>query len=67
MNFKFEYLLIGLGVVLLLAGISGHFNEETNIGIDLVGVGLILFGIILLWGRGATGSYAGASLHLGGA
>ncbi len=36
-----------IGAVLLILGISGKFNWETNIGLDAAGVFLILVGGIL--------------------
>lgn len=38
--------LVGIGIV--LAGVSGAFNWEQNIGLDALGVGLLLLGVVVL-------------------
>ena len=67
MKIKLGYLIIFGGIVLLALGISGIFGWETNIGLDLLGVGLAFLGLILLLGSGASGSYAGMGVKLGSA
>ncbi len=44
---KAGWVLIAVGAVLLIVGISGKFGWTTNVGLDLVGAALLIIGVLL--------------------